>query len=89
MAKKSVIARQNKIRRTVARYAEKYERLKKEKDYEGLDKLPKNAHRIRLKRYCWRCGRFRSVMAPYGLCRICINEKVGLKEIPGIRKVSS
>ncbi|MEK7615372.1 MAG: type Z 30S ribosomal protein S14 [Patescibacteria group bacterium] len=37
---------------------------------------------------CWRCGRNRSFMRMFGLCRICFRELANRGEIPGIRKSS-
>jgi hypothetical protein len=48
MAKESIKARERKRIATVARYAEKRKALKAAGDYEGLDKLPKNASPVRL-----------------------------------------
>ena len=48
MAKKSVIARERKRERMVAKYAELRKRLKEEGNYEMLDKLPRNASPVRL-----------------------------------------
>ncbi|MGD1891507.1 MAG: 30S ribosomal protein S14, partial [Cyclobacteriaceae bacterium] len=48
MARKSVIARERKRQRLVAKYAEKRAQLKAEGDYEALDKLPRNASPVRL-----------------------------------------
>lgn len=37
---------------------------------------------------CWRCGRNRSFMRDFGLCRICFRELANKGEIPGIKKAS-
>ncbi|MBI3335128.1 MAG: type Z 30S ribosomal protein S14 [Candidatus Portnoybacteria bacterium] len=37
---------------------------------------------------CFRCGRKRSYMRPFGLCRICFREFASRGEIPGVRKSS-
>lgn len=37
---------------------------------------------------CLRCGRIRSYMRDFGLCRICFRELALKGEIPGIRKAS-
>ena len=42
MARKSVIAREEKRARMVAKYAEKRKALKEAGDYDALDKLPRN-----------------------------------------------
>ena len=37
---------------------------------------------------CWRCGRNRSYMRKFKLCRICFRELASKGEIPGITKSS-
>lgn len=37
---------------------------------------------------CNRCGRARSYMRQFGLCRICFRELASEGKIPGIRKAS-
>jgi small subunit ribosomal protein S14 len=49
-------------------------------------KKPKFSTRV--VRRCFRCGRKRSFMRMFGLCRICFRELANRGEIPGIRKSS-
>lgn len=37
---------------------------------------------------CWRCGRHRSYMRRFDLCRICFRELADKGEIPGVKKSS-
>lgn len=37
---------------------------------------------------CWRCGRHRSYMRRFELCRICFRELADKGEIPGVKKSS-
>ncbi len=37
---------------------------------------------------CWRCGKQRSYMREFGICRICFRELADKGEIPGIKKSS-
>lgn len=39
-------------------------------------------------RRCWRCGKQRSYMRKFDLCRICFRELADKGEIPGIKKSS-
>ncbi len=39
-------------------------------------------------RRCFKCGRNRSVLRKFELCRICFREMANNGEIPGIRKAS-
>jgi len=57
MSRKSVVARQKKRERMVAKFASKRKALKEAGDYEALDKLPKNASPVRLKNRCGLTGR--------------------------------
>jgi len=42
----------------------------------------------RIVRRCWRCGRARSYMRDFDLCRICFRELADNGQIPGIKKSS-
>lgn len=50
------------------------------------NKKPKYSTRI--VRRCWRCGRGRSYMRDFNLCRICFRELADNGQIPGIKKSS-
>ena len=88
MAKKSWIAREAKRRKMVAKYAEKRRRLKEEEDYEGLQKLPRNASPVRLNNRCPLTGRSRGFMRKFGVSRIVFREMALAGKIPGVRKSS-
>ncbi|MEK7138495.1 MAG: type Z 30S ribosomal protein S14 [Patescibacteria group bacterium] len=49
-------------------------------------KKPKFSTRI--VRRCFRCGRKRSYIRDFGLCRICFREMATKGEIPGVKKSS-
>ena len=57
MAKESMKAREVKRRRMVEKYAAKKQELKAAGDYIGLQKIPKNASKIRLHNRCSLSGR--------------------------------
>ncbi len=42
----------------------------------------------RIVRRCWRCGRKRSYMRSFNLCRICFRELAAKGDLPGITKSS-
>lgn len=88
MAKQSIIARERKRQRTVARYAEKRAQLKADGDYEGLDKLPRNASPVRLHNRCKLTGRPRGYMRKFGISRVTFREMASMGKIPGITKAS-
>ncbi|MGB1204674.1 MAG: 30S ribosomal protein S14 [Chitinophagales bacterium] len=88
MSKKSIIARQAKRKRIVAKYAAKREQLKAEGRYEELDKLPKNASPVRLKNRCMLTGRPRGYMRHFGISRVAFRKLASEGKIPGVRKAS-
>ncbi|WP_456428694.1 30S ribosomal protein S14 [Rhodocaloribacter sp.] len=88
MAKKSWEARERKRRRLVAQYAEKRQRLKSEGDWEGLQKLPRNASPVRLRNRCALTGRSRGYLRRFGVSRIVFREMALSGKIPGVRKAS-
>lgn len=88
MSKLSIIARNKKREKLVAKYAEKRARLKAEGDYEALDKLPKNASPVRLRNRCKMTGRPRGYMRTFGVSRIKFRDLASLGKIPGVTKAS-
>ena len=74
MAKKSMIEREKKRARIVAKYAAKREALKAAGDYEGLSKLPANASPTRLHNRCNLTGRPHGYMRKFGISRIAFRE---------------
>ncbi len=88
MAKKSMIARDAKRIRMIAKYAAKRAELKELGDQEGLAKLPKNASPTRRKNRDVLSGRPRGYMRRFGLSRINFREKASKGEIPGVTKSS-
>ena len=42
----------------------------------------------RVVRRCWRCGRKRSYLREFGLCRICFRELAAKGEVPGVKRSS-
>ncbi|MCC5935004.1 MAG: 30S ribosomal protein S14 [Candidatus Cyclonatronum sp.] len=88
MAKKSWIARNAKRLKTVEKYAEKRKALKEAGDYEGLQKLPRNASPTRLRNRCSITGRGRGFIGKYGISRIKFREMALKGDLPGIKKAS-
>ncbi|MDB5015007.1 MAG: ribosomal protein [Sphingobacteriales bacterium] len=88
MAKEGVKARDVKRARLVAQYAEKREILKAAGDYQGLDKLPKNASPVRLHNRCKLSGRPRGYMRQFGISRVVFRDMALAGKIPGVRKAS-
>jgi small subunit ribosomal protein S14 len=100
MAKKSMIARETKRTRTVARYAAKRAGLKailvstKATDDEKweaqvkLQKLPRDASPVRQRRRCQITGRPHGVYRKFGLCRNKLREAAMRGDVPGLVKSS-
>ncbi len=88
MAKESMKAREVKRQKLVKKFAEKRARLIAEGDYEGLQKLPKNASPVRLHNRCSLTGRPKGFMRQFGLSRITFREMTHKGLIPGVKKAS-
>ncbi len=88
MARKAVIARERKRERLVAKYAAKRQALKEAGDYEGLDKLPRNASPVRLHNRCKLTGRPKGYMRKFGISRVTFREMASDGKIPGVTKAS-
>ena len=100
MAKTSLIQREEKREKIVAKYAKKYAELKavaddaKRSDEERyvarlqLQKLPRNANPTRLRNRCAITGRPRGTFRMFGLGRNKIRELAFKGDIPGLVKAS-
>lgn len=88
MAKKSMIARDEKRKKMIAKYAEKRAELKELGDLEGLQKLPRNSSPTRHKNRDVLSGRPRGYMRKFGLSRINFREQASKGNIPGVTKSS-
>ncbi|MEZ5529268.1 MAG: 30S ribosomal protein S14 [Porticoccaceae bacterium] len=100
MAKTSMIEREKKRARTVAKYAEKRAALKaiinsasssEEERWDAqikLQQLPRNASPIRQQRRCRQTGRPHAVYRKFGLCRNKLREAAMRGDVPGLVKAS-
>src|SRR5690606_13722555 len=88
MAKESMKAREVKREKLVAKYAAKRKALLEAGDYEGLQKLPKNASPVRLHNRCKLTGRPRGYMRQFGISRVTFREMANQGLIPGFKKTS-
>ena len=100
MAKQSLIQREEKREKLVAKFARKYNELKttvndaKKSDEERylarleLQKLPRNAFPTRLRNRCELTGRPRGTFRTFGLGRSKIRELAFKGDIPGVTKAS-
>lgn len=88
MAKKSWIARNEKRKKTVEKYAQKRKELKAAGDFEGLQKLPRDASPTRVRLRCNITGRSRGYVGKFGVSRIKFRELASAGKIPGVKKAS-
>jgi len=100
MAKKSMIARENKRARMVAKYAAKRAELKAiiknpastpqeiDEAVLKLQKLPRDSSPVRKQRRCRITGRPHAVYRKFGLCRNKLREAAMRGDVPGLRKAS-
>lgn len=100
MAKKSMIARENKRLKTIKKYKKVREALKAKRNsvnsdfnesieaQHKLQKLPRNSSPTRYNTRCAACGRPRAVYRKFGLCRICLRDTLMRGDVPGGRKAS-
>ncbi len=88
MAKESMKARERKREAMVAKYAQKRKELLEAGDYDGLQKLPRNANPVRLHNRCQLTGRPRGYMRQFGISRVTFREMALQGKIPGVKKAS-
>lgn len=88
MAKESIKAREIKRKKLCNKYAKKRKELKKSRNYDALQKLPKNSCPVRLRNRCQLTGRSRGYMRKFGISRISFRKLVSFGLIPGIKKSS-
>jgi len=88
MARKSLIARERKRERLVAKYADLRAQLKKEGKWEELDKLPRNGAKVRLHNRCKLTGRPKGYMRMFVINRVTFRKMALEGKIPGITKAS-
>lgn len=100
MAKKSMVQRDLKRKKIVAKYAEKRKQLKDiianpntsfedmMQAQEALQKLPRNASPVRMRNRCQVSGRPRGYYNKFGLSKTQLREAAMRGDIPGLKKAS-
>ena len=88
MAKESMKARERKRQKMVEKYAAKRAELLEAGDYEGLQRIPRNASPVRLHNRCKLTGRPKGYMRQFGISRVTFREMANQGLIPGVRKAS-
>ena len=88
MSRKSIIARQKKREKLVAKFAEKRQALKDAGEWQKLALLPRDSSPVRLKNRCKLTGRPKGYIRKFGISRIKFRELALAGRIPGVRKAS-
>jgi small subunit ribosomal protein S14 len=100
MAKKSSIEKNERRKKMTAQYAVKRAALKavmqnqastdvqKRAAQVGMQHLPRNSSKQRIRNRCSMTGRSRGYVAAFGLSRIAFREMALMGLIPGVRKAS-
>ena len=99
MAKQSMIQREKKRERLVAKYANKRDSIKEELKkvnsfqerltlYKKLESLPRNSSPSRRRNRCWVTGRSRGFYKDFGLSRHVLREMGNEGLIPGLTRSS-
>lgn len=88
MATKAWISKQHRREEKIKRYAELRLRLKKEKNYAALSRLPRDASPTRSHLRCELTGRSRGVYRKFKVSRIMLRELALAGKIPGLKKAS-
>ncbi len=81
-------ARERKRIRMAAKYAAKRAELKAKGDWEGLQKLPRNASPVRVRNRCQLTGRPRGYMRQFGISRVLFRKMALEGKIAGVTKAS-
>lgn len=99
MAKKSMIEREKKRAKIVAKYADKRQALMEQFEnassqrervevHRQIQQLPRNSARTRQRKRCWVTGRPRGVYKDFGLSRNVMREWAHQGLLPGVVKSS-
>jgi|TARA_B110000971_G_C19756901_1_gene384612 small subunit ribosomal protein S14 len=99
MAKQSMIQREKKRERLIAKHAVKRETIKKELQnvdsfterlelYKKFERIPRNSAQSRHRNRCWVTGRSRGYYKDFGLSRHVLREMAHDGLIPGLQKSS-
>jgi len=99
MAKKSMVEREKKRKKLVAKYAAKREALLEEFKkassqqekltiHRKIQQLPRNSSPNRVRNRCWMTGRPHGYYRDFGLCRHAIREMAHQGLLPGVVKSS-
>ncbi len=88
MATKAWIAKQKRREALVLKFAELRRKLKKEKNFAAIAKLPRDSSPTRSHNRCQLTGRSKAVLRKFKVSRIMLREPALAGKIPGMKKAS-
>jgi small subunit ribosomal protein S14 len=88
MATLAWISKQKRRAAIVKKYAEIRRKLKDQKNYAALAKLPRDSSPTRSHNRCQLTGRSRGVLRKFKISRIMLRELALAGKIPGLKKAS-
>jgi len=88
MATKAWVSKQKRRAALVAKYADVRRKLKKEKNFAALAKLPRDSSPTRSHNRCQLTGRSRGNLRKFKISRIMLRELANQGMIPGLKKAS-
>ncbi|MGD0541336.1 MAG: 30S ribosomal protein S14 [Tepidisphaeraceae bacterium] len=88
MATTAWVVKQKRREALVKKYAELRRQLKKQKNFAGLAKLPRDSSPTRSHNRCQLTGRSRGVLRKFKISRIMLRELALAGKIPGLKKAS-
>ena len=88
MATKAWVSKQKRREELVARFADQRRKLKKEKNYAALAKLPRDSSPTRSHLRCQLTGRSKGNLRKFKISRIMLRELALAGKIPGMKKAS-
>ena len=88
MATKAWVAKQRRREELVKKFADIRRQLKKEKNFAGLARLPRDSSPTRSHFRCELTGRSRGNLRKFKVCRIMLRELALAGKIPGLKKAS-
>lgn len=88
MATKAWVAKQKRRAELVKRYADVRRKLKKEKNFAAIARLPRDSSPTRSHLRCELTGRSRGNLRKFKISRIMLRELALAGKIPGMKKAS-
>ena len=88
MATTAWVTKQKRREALVKKYAELRRKLKKEKNFSALAKLPRDSSATRSHNRCQLTGRSKGTLRKFKISRIMLRELALAGKIPGLKKAS-